>query len=394
NLQAGIETFPTDNLVFSLDGGYSQKDIEADFPSYAFPPFSPPVYYDYRIETYTLSPKITFLAPLAGMNNELTAGVDLTKEKLNTEKFNDKARTLLSTDTDITRETVGGYITDTLSLTDRLLLNAGVRIEENRTDAVHTGGLSPYSVKDSVTEEAWQTSLTWLPTGQLKLFAAIDRTYRYPFVDEQAIYTGWGDAFNKDLDPETGMNYEIGAEYMPSSNLVLQATLFRTDMKNEIAWDRGTSRNINLDETTHRGLEIAASYTQDLFALHAYYTWLQSEFTKGTNPGNEIPWVPQNQLDINLDLFLTDALTFTTHMSYIGSMFQSGDNANTGANRQSEYALIDLLLQYDLPTEQIDATLFAGINNLFATEYNYLVSWGGYYPAPERTYKAGVSITF
>jgi len=179
---------------------------------------------------------------------------------------------------------------------------------------------------------------------------------------------------------------------MPLSNVVLQATLFRTDMEDEIAW--GTTNNINLDETTHQGIELSASYTHDHFALDVYYTWMQSEFTAGANKGNEIPWVPQNQLDLNLALFLTDALTFNTHMSYVGSMFESGDNDNSGENKQSEYAIFDLLLEYDLPTAKVDSTVFAGIDNVFATEYNYLVSWGGYYPAPERTFKAGLSVTF
>ncbi|MCU0858484.1 MAG: TonB-dependent receptor, partial [Pontiellaceae bacterium] len=206
------------------------------------------------------------------------------------------------------------------------------------------------------------------------------------------IYSGWGDAFNKDLKPETGMNYETGIEFMPVSNLVLQATIFRTDMKNEIAW--GTGKNENLDETTHRGAELSAEYKNGIFAANACYTWLQSEFTDGVNNGNEIPWVPQNKLDINLALLLTDSLTCNTHMSYVGSMFQAGDNANTGANKQSEYALFDLLLEYILPVKKCEARVFAGADNVFETEYNYLVYWGGYYPAPERTYKAGLSVTF
>jgi iron complex outermembrane receptor protein len=235
-----------------------------------------------------------------------------------------------------------------------------------------------------------------LPTDTLKLFAGVKSTYRYPFVDEQAIYSGWGDAFNKDLKPETGINYETGIEFSPSSNLVFQATIFRTDMKDEIVW--GISQNENLDETTHRGVELSASYKNEIFALDAYYTWLQSEFTAVSNKGNEIPWVPQNKLDINLALFLTKAMTFNTHMSYVGSMAPLGDNSNTSSSGQSEYAIFDLLLEYKLPVKACETKVFAGVDNVFGTEYNLLVTdygWGaGYYPAPERTCKAGLSVKF
>jgi iron complex outermembrane receptor protein len=394
-LQAGIQALLSDELIFNLDAGFSQKDIEADFPSYAFPAWGIlPVYYDYKIDTYTLAPKLTLLSPLAEMNNEWVVGIDLSREELATKKYNNNARTTLNTDTKITKTTIGGYIADTLSLTDKLLLSGGFRMEKNKVTASHQGGFSPFDDGKEQTEKAWQAALTWLPTDTLKVFAGIGRTYRYPFVDEQAIYTGWGDGFNQNLEPETGINYELGVEYMPISNLALQATVFRTDMEDEIAWDGGVNQNINLDKTTHRGVELSASYTHEHFALDAYYTWMQSEFTDGANKGNEIPWVPQNQFDLNLALFLTDAMTLNTHMSYIGSMFQSSDNANTGANKQSEYVLVDLLLQYKLPADKTEATVFAGVDNVFGTGYNYLVSWGGYYPAPERTFKAGLSVTF
>lgn len=388
SLNGGIKAFLTDELIFNLDGGASRKDLQADIASYLS-------YYDYRIDGYTLSPKITLLTPVAGMDNELIIGSDLAKEILTTDSFADRERNMKVSNTKVTKELIGGYVADTLSLTDRLLLNAGTRLEENQVRARYKG-FSPYDETDNHREEAWQTALTWLPADPVKLFAGVENTYRYPFVDEQAIYSGWGDAFNKDLKPETGINYETGVEITPVSNLVLQATVFRTDMEDEIAW--GLGKNENLDKTTHRGAELSGKYRCDYFQLDAMYTWLQSEFTKGINKGNEIPWVPQNKFDINLALFLTGALTFNTHLSYMGSLSPLGDNDNNSKEKQSEYALVDLLLEYALPVKKCEVTLFAGADNVFETKYDFLVTdygWGtGYYPAPERTYKAGLGVKF
>lgn len=390
--QTGIEALLSDVTVFNLDAGISRKEIEADWPSRENPAWgTPPEYLDYLLMGYSLSPKLTFLTPIAGMENELIIGTDLSRETLRTDRFNDAGRTLRAADTRITKDVAGAYIADTLSLTDQLHLSAGARIERNRVEIRHQSAPS-YHDRIRQNEEAWETALTWLPTDEIKLFVGVSRTYRYPFVDEQAIYTGWGDAFNPDLKPETGMNYETGIELTPFENTTLQATLFRLDMKDEIAW--GAGQNENLDETTRHGVELAAGYRQDLFAIHAFYTWMQAEFAKGPDKGNSIPWVPKNKVDLTLDLFLTDALTFRTHVGYTGSMYASGDNANTGDHKQSGYTLVDLLLQYTFTQRRYDATLFAGIDNLFATKYNHLVSWGGYYPAPERTFKAGLSVTF
>lgn len=389
NVNAGIEAILTDDLTFNLDGGFSRKDLKADMVSWSS-------YYDYQIDSYTLSPKLTLLAPLAGLDNELILGTDISRETLDTQRYTNSVRTALATDTQVTKLTAGGYLTDTLSLTDRLLFSAGARLEQNRVAADQSGPSAiPYDEETRRTENAWQTALTWLPTDTLKLFAGVQRTYRYPFIDEQAIYSGYGmDNFNKDLKPETGINHQTGIEFTPVSNLVLQATIFRTDMKDEISWDWSSGQNINLDKTTHCGVELSAGYKNEYFALDTYYTWLQSEFTAGSNKGNEIPWVPQNKLDINLALFLTDALTLSSHVAYVGSMYPAGDNSNSAA-KQDDYTLVDLLLEYKLPIKACETKVFAGIDNVFATEYNYLAyNYDAYYPAPERTYKAGLTLKF
>lgn len=391
NVQAGTEALLSDEILFTLDGSIATKELEADFPSYWIA-----TYYDYKLAGATLSPKLTLLVPVFGLDNELIIGADLSREKLKIQKYFAEKRETAITDTKAEKRVVGGYVANTLSLTDSLLLNGGFRWEENKVETTHRGGFSPY--KDAVThrETAWQGSVTWLPCSKLKLFAGIDQTYRYPFLDEQALFTGWGDAFNKDLEPETGINVEAGFEYMPFSNLTFQVTAFQTDMEDEIAW--AGSSNINLDETLHRGVELSATYHNEYIAVDLFYTWLQAEFSEGRNDGNEIPWVPQNQFNANLSVFLTDALTAGAHFSYLGSMYPLGDNDNNSLDRQSNVALVDLLLQYELPLKKCKAVLFAGVDNVFETEHNYLVTdygfGAGYYPAPERTAKAGLSITF
>ncbi len=63
------------------------------------------------------------------MENELIFGIDLSKETLDTQKFLDKSRTRLATDTEVERKLIAGYVADTLHLTDSLLLSGGLRLE-------------------------------------------------------------------------------------------------------------------------------------------------------------------------------------------------------------------------------------------------------------------------
>ena len=61
-------------------------------------------------------------------------------------------------------------------------------------------------------------------------------------------------------------------------------------------------------------------------------------------------------------------------------------------------SVVDIALRYTLAFKKMDAQLMAGINNLFSEEYSP-VGYAGfgptaYYPAPERTYIAGVRVRF
>jgi outer membrane receptor protein involved in Fe transport len=85
----------------------------------------------------------------------------------------------------------------------------------------------------------------------------------------------------------------------------------------------------------------------------------------------------------------------------VGGMYPLGDNSISSAAKQTDYTIVDLLLEYTLPIKKFKTKVYAGVDNFFETEYNFLVTdygWGsdyyGYYPAPERTYKAGLGVKF
>ncbi|MBW1673452.1 MAG: TonB-dependent receptor, partial [Deltaproteobacteria bacterium] len=250
--------------------------------------------------------------------------------------------------------------------------------------------------------EAVSAGLTYLIGEKSKVFTKFTKLYRYPFIDEQASYQGWGNAFNKELEAEEGKSYEIGTEFYPIENVRFAITLFRIDMEKEIAWNNTTLRNENLDETRHQGLELNGSYKLGKKAnIYGNYTYQDAKFTKGVYNDKDIPLVPNHKAFLGLELFFPYGFSLVPELRHIGECYL-GDDKNNNGEKLSDYSLVDILLRYRPPNHKYKLLAFVGAENLFNEEYStmgfedYLEDqdYNTYYPSPGRTLKAGFSLMF
>jgi iron complex outermembrane receptor protein len=400
NLGAGIGMYPGDRHEATIDIGYSRKDIESNMASF----FS---FNTWTIDTYTLSPKYVYSASPFDRDNRFTFGVDVGYDNLEIDLFADRAHTVRNGSSTVGKTTAGLYGYDEFNLADNLILSAGARTEQARYSIEERDGTGAVvqDTSDRHNVSAYDAGLTYLPGNNLKLFARFNRLYRLPFVDEQISYQGFGSGFNKELDPETGYAYEIGADWAAADDLDLQCTLFRMDMKDEIAYavtnfSTFEGANFNMDETRHQGIELAATWQLlESLGLYANYTCQNVEYTEGVNNGNKVPLVPANLLSAGLDLALLDPLHLLTDVTFTDEQFAGSAADNSAGTELDAYTVVDVALRYTLSVRKTETELFAGVDNLFGEEYSP-VAYGGfgtiyaYYPAPERTYKAGLRVRF
>lgn len=400
NIGFGLGLYPNDQHEATIDFGFSRKDLESNMTSW----FS---FNTWTIDTYTLSPKYVYSASPFNRDNRLTLGVDIGYDNLDIDRYGDRAHTSKNGSSTVDKEAIGTYGYDELNLLDNLILSAGARAEQARYSVKERDGSGALLQDTSDTHHvsAYDAGLTYLPVEQLKLFARFAKLYRLPFVDEQVSYQGLGSGFNKDLDPETGNSYEVGFDFTPSDNLNVQGTLFRMDMKDEIAFvvtnfSPFAGANFNVDETRHQGAELSGKWqAMECLGLYANYTFQEVEFTAGANKGNEVPLVPANLLSAGFDLALLEPLHFLTDVTYTDEQFAGSAMDNSPGTELAAYTVVDIAFRYTLPVKKTETEIFAGIDNLFADEYSPIGFGGGgmiyaYYPAPERTYKAGIKVRF
>lgn len=344
---------------------------------------------DTEINTYSFLPKYVWSTGLNGMTNRLTLGVDLYYVDMTTDKSQVGGPKTETTDYQVT--SVGPYFLDELELTPQLTLSFGARYQtaDYSIDIKPVGGTSSsYSPSD----DQWAASLglTYNPRPKMKLYGRVSRAFRYPTVEE---YVTWG-SFNPSLKPEKVWNYEIGGEYtfMPGGRV--SVALYLLKLKDEIAYNKDTYLNENLEDTEHKGLEASLVVpVHKRVSLFGGVTYEEAKFTAGTYDGNDLPLVPNWKLSAGATVEPIDRLVATLQVTYVGERPYGNDKANAFP-KMDAYTTVDLNLSY---TWQRWRFFLNGTNLLGEkyADYAYAGSWGkSYYPAPEATVWGGVAVSF
>ncbi|MCD6487294.1 MAG: TonB-dependent receptor [Syntrophobacterales bacterium] len=393
NANLGIESILGDFGRFDVNFLYGNKDIDCAMPSWW-------LYYDADIDTFGVTPKYIFEKDVFGHGNKLTLGLDYYHETLDRDKFNDREKTLKASTAELTKNSLGYYIRDEFNILKELILSAGYRTErtEIKGKETLTTGTTPFDSKKIHKGEAYEARLTYLIGEKSKVFAKYARVYRYPFLDEQASYWGFGtDAFLTDLEKEKGKSYEIGTQFYPLENLKIGLTLFRIGMEDEIAWNNVTSRNENLDKTRHEGVEFAMSYKlKNLAKIYGNFTYHDAEFREGGNVGKKVPLVPQEMANARLEIYLPYALMLRPEVEYVGKSYLGNDNDNS-AEQLDDYTIYNLFLRYDPEFSDLKLSAFFGVENLTdekCSTMGYEGTPNVYYPSPGITIKGGISFKF
>ena len=192
----------------------------------------------------------------------------------------------------------------------------------------------------------------------------------------------------------------MGGTFTPTEKSEIGLTAYRMEMQNELRFNPTTFGNENLPKTLHQGIEASGSYQPaDMLRMGLKYFYTEAEFSEGANADKNIPWVPRNRFAANIDFMPLEGLTLSAIATYTGGMHAINDNGNNGS-MQNGYTLIDLLASYKITIRDFTWDIFAGIDNVFEKDYDlFQVSNAAgttinHYPAPERTYKAGVGVKF
>lgn len=287
-----------------------------------------------------------------------------------------KTRGLVSTtDTD----SVGVYAFDAIHLSDKLIVNLGLRWDDYSVDAVNASGTIAAPVYKPVSS-GWdfvnyQVGLVYKPTANSSIYASYSTASTPPTISagdqNGGTGTGSGDLVNVVLDPEETENFEIGAKAnLFGDRLALSGALFHLTRKNAAILISGSDYE-QVGEAKVQGVELGVSgNVTDKWQVFGGYTWMDSELVNGAvNKGAQLANTPEHSASLFTTYRVLPKLSLGGGVYYVSKSWGGNQGgAGGGANRvyAPEYTRVDLFASYDISDR---ASLQLNVQNAGDEEY-------------------------
>jgi len=390
----------------NLGMGYRDKEQTSNFDFGGFP--------DYRIadlDVWSISPRMKFPQPLAGLPNTLIVGVDWYRWDYHLRLSNSSVNIAQPFNTvDATQENAAIYVHNTTKVSPRLTVIAGARVERYKIDATDLNdpaapggafGSSAAPGSSNDTEYAYELAARYEFAPAWAVLGNLGRSYRFANVDEIYEFTPLFAREFQFLQPQTANTYEVGVERR-SAGAMLRATVFTIDVKDEIHLDAYSTGigNTNLPPSRRRGFELEAQQAVGKFLrLGANYTFVEAKFLEGVLPGGPftqpnvvvagktVPLVPRHKLNVTASWDIEAGTRLSALLTYVSDQFMDNDEGNTFYTKIPAYTVADLKFVHETGGWRLSAA----VNNLLDEQYyNYAVRSQfvadryNAYPLPER----------
>jgi len=245
-----------------------------------------------------------------------------------------------------------------------------------------------------------------------KIYANISRGFSNPSLEETLTPGG---IINPDIAQETGVNYELGSEWLPfGKRLSVNVMLYRMNVENLLVAERvGEDQYIgrNAGKTRHQGVELDLQYQGKLsqtLTLTPYLSYTLNDhtfvdFVDGDNDysGNPLTGVPKHLISSGLDVQHTSGL----HLNLTHQFVDEIPLTDANSAYSDSFNVFNAKIGYQTSISQhIHLGLNAGINNVFDENYAQsvlinAVGFGGaepryFYPGNGRNYYGSMGLKY
>jgi len=341
-------------------------------------------------DTHGLILRLTIDPRHFGIGQSITAGIDLERNGFDYKEYAapQQIRGAIRSDYGITRDKMGPYIQDEVSLLDPLKLILGLRYDWIKFD--FTNHIDPnVSKKKEMSRLTPKCGIVYTYKEYSNLYANYSQAFRSPTIGQMFAYGAYS---NPDLNPEEAAHYEIGMRHLFNDYFKMNLSFYWMELDNEIWYDPDAKHYKNYGKTSHKGVEAGWEFrfTEALSGFLNYsYTMAKNE--RGEYKGRYLSHIPLHKGSLGMRLDTGYGLKANLNLTSVCSSYL--DSANT--DKLPEYTTLDINLRYEY--KRLSA--YVSIDNLFDERYNsygYKKSTGVKYfcPAPGRTFALGVGMEF
>ncbi|HVU15574.1 MAG TPA: TonB-dependent siderophore receptor [Candidatus Didemnitutus sp.] len=326
---------------------------------------------------------------LAGLENDVSAGLEFSREKAYSPAFVSVTLTpipVASPDptatpsgtpvrsgayTNAHLKTGAAYAFDTLKLSEHWQIDGGLRLDHYRMDylSVAVGGVPTFVNTDGNLLSS-KAGLVFKPTKAGSVYAAWGLSYIPPGTD-LALSSAVGNQNNPLVQPQRTTNFETGVKWdFLDGRLATTAALFKSENDNTVFTDPILGP-IPTGRQTVQGLELGATgHPTEAWLVFAGFAYLDSEInaglTTGNNPaGAELPLIPRVSGNLWTTYRFPFGLTLGGGAQYLGEVNRR-DYTTTVPRQMPSYCLVSAVAAYEVSPH---LTLRLNVSNLFDRRY-------------------------
>jgi len=316
---------------------------------------------------------------------------------------------LTGADNDGSTTTTALYAFDTVSLTNSLKFNVGLRADRYKTKTTTgtlvTGGTGGnlasylsqgYNVGDVVLNDledqgtlvSWNTGIVFKPTTNGSIYLAFGDAQTPPAGDNFVLSATAGNQSNAALEPQKTTTAEIGTKWeLLDKSLNVSASVYRTENENQASVDAVTGVATQEGKTRIDGIELAAvGQLTNFWQLSASIGFMESEQLNQSSKSNStgvistsdgVRWTPDMTASLWTSYTL-DKLTLGGGARYVSEQ-KRVVTTNTNLATQNmpaipAYSVVDIMAAYKVSK---NTNLRLNIYNVFNEEYINTLNNGG-----------------
>ena len=281
----------------------------------------------------------------------------------------------------VTQKNNGLYLTDAISFPRKITLNLGIR---RQLIEVRAGNAPAGNDRRGDGITSWDISLDHRHDYGATNYLRVAQSFRAPVLDEMWNYVTGALTLIK---PQTARHFEVGNRQVFTNGIQMNASLFRINLEDEIAYDQVSFSNVNLDKTRRDGLNLGvkAPFAQKA-SVQAGYAWRKATYRAGPNDGKDIPLVPRNKFTLGGQYDFTPSAHLGLEVVYTGSRYFGNDYANAG-KKLDGYTRVDMNYRHRFGIWNA-RLLVQNLTNAKVADVGFYDSFSPnpyyYYPLPER----------
>ncbi len=412
---AGFTKTIVNGVDLIVDGGVRDKKQQSAFYFTPTPvPSASSTYVDARLQTWSITPRLSIKSSLFGMPSSLLTGVDYYDATFQQDRSAAQGLSAFHM-YDLRQQTVAGYFQHTIGVAPTTDVSYGVRVQNvNLSARDRYDGTAPFTspffdtqalpLDSSETQYALHLGAEHRLNEVVSVFGRAARAFRTPDVDERVSSGPSFDPVTFAVLPQTFQlktqtSYDVeGGFRIKGGGLNMQTSLYLMDLTNEIHFNPVLFFNTNLDPTRRYGSETSISYrVSDTLLLRSGMAYTRAIFREGVWAGNDVPLVSRYTANAGLTWNIwRNYLVLDATARFWSERHMDNDQAST-QKMISANGTIDLKLsgQYERYFWSLSVN-----NVLNALYYDYAIAStftdGRFsaYPLPGRTFLVKAGATF